>query len=426
MQHSSPCVAFIGPDCRELARAFPDFRWIALDVTAAPSPECAVELSDVLGCICADGAVPFHDWWATHIGGPAPGVFDGDQADLGAWLMQALIADRAEMAAQFAGLSGQVGYLRQTVRDQQEEIAYLCQQVDGPRERFLFNIAGQGQLAQDSGTVLTQLLPGEAVGLAGLILPLLRGGAGRLVIRLVVTEDQAEMARWQVENPSDGVLRLSLHAPLRLPRRSAQVRLEWLGEEALSWGAAPMDDPLYATRIDGAAQALCLTLHGKNHGFDDGFVPLAPAQLYPLPSDVLARAETCHRDRVGWRDLEQALLVHPVPDAVTAAQLTALIPPGIGRIRAEVETRHIRSGPISYAMGIAPHGAPLGEDGLPEFAPGCKSAWLTIPPRERHALTLTPPAPDCPYDLWLMTRLPEGAHDSSWGWAMFSGLRLWA
>lgn len=426
MQHSSPCVVFLGPDCRQLARAFPDFRWIALDVMVPPSPKCAAELSDALGCICVDGAASFHDWWAANIGGPAPRVFDGDPADLGAWLMQALIADRAEIAAQFAGLSGQIGHLRQTVRDQGEEIAYLRQQVDRQQKRFLFDIAQQGRLAQASGMMLEQRLPGEALGLAGLILPLLRGGAGQLVIRLIVTEDQDEVARWQVDDPSDGALRLSLHGPLHLPRRSAQLRLEWRGEEALEWGAAPMDDPLYATQIDEDVQALCLAMRGKNHSFGNGFVPLAPLQLHPLAFDVMARAETRHRDRVRWMDIEQELLVHPVPDEVTAAQLTALVPPGIGQIRVEVETHHIRSGPVSYAIGIAPYGAALGEDGLPEFAPGSQSAWLTIPPCDRHALTLTPTAPDRPHDLWLMTRLPEGAHDSSWGWATFSGLSLWA
>lgn len=419
-------MLYLGVSASKLEKEFPALRWIALDLSAPPAPEYAADLNDALGCLCVDtDPQHFQDWWATHIGGPAPGVFDGDLADLRGWLMQALIADRAEMAAQFAGLSGQIGYLRQTARDQGEEIAHLRQQMDGQQKRFLFEIDGEGALALPSCAVLEQRLPGEAAGLAGLILPLQRGSQGRLMIRLILTEEQTEMARWQVDNPKQGGLRLSLHEPLRLPRRSAQLQLKWQGEGALEWGIAPMDDPLYSAQIDGVAQPTCLAMRGKNHVLGNSVAPLAPLQSQPLASDVLSRAEAPH-DRVVWMDMEQALLVHPVHGSVTAAHIPALVCPGIAQLRIEVETMHIRSGPISYAVGIAPHAAAPGKDGLPEFAPGYLSEWLTIAPRDRHALLLTPPPPDCPHDLWLMTRLPEGAYDSSWGWATFSGLSLWA
>lgn len=405
---------------------FPGLRWIAPDLSAPPGPEYAADLPDAVGCLCIDtDPQQVRDWWAAHIGGPVPGVFEGDLDALGAWLMRGLIADRAEMAAHFAGLSGQIGYLRQSVRDQGEELAHLRQQVDGQQKRFLFDIAGQQGLTQAPGAVLEQLLPGESAGLAGLILPVLRGGAGRLLIRLLVTEDQSEVACWQVDSPADGPLRLSLHGPLRLPRRTVQLRLEWQGDGALEWGAAPMDDPLYAARIDEAAQALCLAMRGKNHGFGNGIAPQAPLQRRPLAADVLAQADFRATDHVQWMDLEQALLVHPVPHRVSAAYLSGLVGPGITQLGVEVETLHIRAGVISYAIGIAPPDAVLDADGLPQFAAGCQSPWLSVTARDRHALTLSLPVLDCPHDLWLMTQLSEGVHDSSWGWATFSGLSLW-
>lgn len=426
MQQPLPLVLCFGFDSRELKRSFPHFHWFELDLAGAPPLEKLPELSDALGCICSDGAAHFYKWWAQHIAGPPPGVFDGEPADLGPWLMQALIADQAEMLAQCAGLSRQIGYLRQKNRDQAEELAHLRQQVDGHQKRFLFDITVQEHMMQNTGAIVTQLLPGEASGLAGLILPLVRGGTGRLVIRLIVAEEQAEVAQWRVDNPGDKALRLSLHAPLRQPRRTAQLQLEWQGESALEWGAAAMDDPLYGAQVDGVAQPLCLAMRGKNHGFGHGIAPQAPLQAMPVARDILSHAEGCGGSgTVQWMDMDQALMVHPVADAVSAAFLPAIAPPGLARIQVEVETLHMRSGPICYAIGIAPPDVTIGEDGMPKFAAGCQTAWQNIAARHRHALILTPPMLDRPHDLWLMTRLPKGTRNSAWGWATFSELSLW-
>lgn len=423
---ATPSVLYCGGCAQALRKKFPTLRWIDLDISAPPPTDQRDVLSDSLGCVCIDTEPQqFYTWWSAHIGGPPPGVYQGDMAGLGDWLMQGIIADRAGMAGQFGALSRQIGQLRQTCRDQREEIAYLRQQMDGRPRRTLFDIAGQGTVELACGAQLHQRLPGEVAGLGGLIVALKQSGRGRLVIRLIVTEDQVDVARWQIDDPDGSALRLSLPGPLRMPRRSAQLVVQWQGEGPLYFAAAPVDDPVYGAQIDGTAQPLCLAMRAKNHGFAHGVAPHAPLQPRVLAPDVLAQAQSNHRDRVTWLDMEQALMVHPAPKGVSAAYLPGLVPPGTAQIRVELETLHIRSGPICYAIGIAPGDAPVSADGGVQFAPDFQSQWRTVGARDRQVLVFNPPVADRPFDLWLMTRLPEGRKNTSWGWATFSGLSLW-
>lgn len=429
---SAPVILCAGADVGELARQWPGFRWVAPDLSAPPPVALLADLPDILGCVLLEaGAGAFGDWWRTHLGAPLPGVIEAQSRDdIGPWLMTLLLTDRAEMGARYGDLSAQIGSLRQNLRDQGEELALLRGMFDGQDRRVFFDIPAEGSLSIPPGGRLTQRLPGMALGLAGVVLPMLRPARGQLTLRFILCETQTEIARWSLTNPAQDSLRLFLGDIIRLPRASAELRISWESEDGtpLDLPSAPVDDPRHGAVLNGAVQPVCLALRGKSRGFGAGILPDNPLQPRPMPRDVLAHAAPAipGQKRATWFDLEQALIVHPVPEDISAAILPALLPPGEHQISVEIETLHLRGPEICYAIGVAPSDAPRDAHGLPDFARGCLSDWRSIPARERHGLVLAPPPAARPQDLWLMTRLADGVTDSSWAWASFGALSLWA
>ena len=154
-----------------------------------------------------------------------------------------------------------------------------------------------------------------------------------------------------------------------------------------------------------------------------------PVRRLTVPGDVLAGSVNLRPANQPFLYLadSRALLLHVSPEGPSVGVLAAGVPARTTRLSAKIMTRAAGGPPVEYAFALAPAGAtppPPGAD-LPDFAPGHLTEWQRLPPMTEGELHLALPAPlEQAHDLYMITRLPEGIEDASWGWATFAGFRL--
>lgn len=299
-----------------------------------------------------------------------------------------------------------------------------------------------------AGVTLTQRLPVSSAGLSDIAICVDRvefPGSGELRVELSTIEDKTLAARWHIPAQRLGrdPVRLSLPISLSADDMTPELALTWNGKGYIGIATSLFHpDPRFQAHLGDMPQGKVLACQAWNYipGCEatipsEAIVPLAHMTRAPgkrlIDADSLAGAVNLVHDAPEGEHFKivpeiDGIQVHPPGKGMSAALLPTALPIGTTRVRARIMTR-AKAGPdIEYAMALAPaDGRATSVENLPAFRPWAFAGWSCLSAFERGDLLLTIEMPlDKPHDLYLMTRLPMGQQDASWGWATFSHISI--
>ncbi len=265
---------------------------------------------------------------------------------------------------------------------------------------------------------------------------------GMLTVSLRTVEDDVLHATWQVLGDAlvDGRIRLTLPVGLSVEQLTPSLQVAWTGDGVVRLAVAMFHpDPRFQAHVAGVpdGRVLACRLWSYIPGCEAPIPAVAilptEAPVRPLRKRVLD-AETLHEtinlvpDNPHFRVLPEndALLVHPMGGAVSAAVVPGALAATAALIRAQILTRSAEAQDIEYAMAIAPADLrPAPGEALPPFSEDAVTGWVRLPPQETGDLLLPVTTPlDGPHDLYLMTRLPKGGNDASHALATFGPIMV--
>jgi len=308
--------------------------------------------------------------------------------------------------------------------------------------------AGPRTVLLGAGVRLTQRLPVSSAGLSDIAIfvdHVAFPDSGELQVDLTTIEDNALVGRWSV--PARGLtrdaIRLSLPISLSADDMTPELTITWNGNGDIGIATALFHpDPRFQFHLGDMPQGkviACLAwnyIPGCEAAIPTGAIlPSSRKPAWPqkrmLDADLLGGAvnlvhgapESEHFKVLPEID---GIQVHPPGKGMSAALLPGALPAGTTQVRARIMTR-AKAGPdIEYAMALAPSARrATSVDNLPSFRPWAFAGWSCLHAFERSDLFLTVEMPLAePHDLYLMTRLPMGQHDASWGWATFSHISV--
>ncbi|MFZ1469984.1 MAG: DUF6212 domain-containing protein [Paracoccaceae bacterium] len=408
------------------------------------------------------GAEGFIAGFRARFGGDAPPVIDlvaeadpaGRKAALQTGMIAALLRGQTAQARRNAGLMGDLSQMRTTYARVQDSFARLEDHVwrnglaDRQQTFALEPPVATDPLILPPRAVLRQRLPRDAQGLCDVALLVANPppeGEGHLRVTLSTAEDGEIHAEWQipVARLQPGWLRLSLQAALDADARAAFVRLDWAGSGNLGLALAmrhpdPRFQCVFQPEADAPEQETGRVLALRGWHYVPGCAAPAPSDgMFPggrtvrrlmIPGDTLATAVNLRPANQPYLYLadSNALLLHISPGATSVGVLAAGVPDQTTRISTKIMTRAAGGPPIEYAFAVAPAaGEPVPGADLPAFDPGHITEWQRLMPMIEGELHLDLAAPLLgAHDLYMLTRLPEGVEDASWGWATFTAFRL--
>jgi len=373
------------------------------------------------------------------------------EAELLRFLTESLTGLLERQARRSADLSRSLATLRQSHSQMQAAFAqvekFVLDNNLAQRTDALSLLPGHDMapLELREGDILVQRLPISSAGLSDVavfIEDVDIADQGTLSITLLTKEDDKVRGHWTLSGPhiKEGPVRLALHSALEASALTPILELSWEGEGAL-WLATSLShpDPRLQARIGGRSDPRVLALRCWSY-LPDSKAPI-PASAH-LPADpgtdprrsrilddlVLGQAEDLTPESKHSRFLADkgALLVHPMPQGVSAMRLSAGAPAGTVHLDARIRTLQNQAPMIEYAMGIAPseqagfRPQTFEPDDLVAVTP-----WVTLSPQangELHLPLETALSDD--HDLVLMTRLAVQPGDTSWAWSTFSRIRF--
>lgn len=395
--------------------------------------------------------------WSARFGTGLPARLDlTDTAKTGwreaalGWMARLMVSQRKETAQRFVALTRGMVQLRQEHEAMQaafarlETHAWLHRLSERKLSLSLSPVEGSPDVILPSRTGVVQRLPGGSVGLSDIairIADLPQPRQGVLTCCLESPDRGEIVAKWTVPAAQmlSGWLRLSLVRGLEEDPVGLELRLNWDGAASLRLATAmahpdPRFRPVMADGSEAGRHVLALEVWHYLPGVR------APASAKGwLPDDALEASSPLRR--VEGRDLLRAinldtlaqdmgtvsggdaLLVHVAPDRVTCAILPEAVS-GARQISVDVLTSNAKGPVVDYAVAVLPRALrPREPRALPEFPPEYHSGWLRLKPMRAGQVTLVlPDLPGEPHDLYLMTRLPPGDTNISYGWSGFSGL----
>ena len=364
------------------------------------------------------------------------------------WLVVQLTETQKQSAQRSTRLMRELGLLRQ----QHEEIQTSFQNLEqfvyrhGPQHRKLETtlspVSGQLPITLRNGSRLVQRLPGASVGLSDIAIHIgneMAPASGVLNVSLLSPDTNETLAIWEVPAArlTRGWLRFSLDRALGPDTISLLLNIGYEGRDTVRLASAVQHpEPRFHPQVDGqpvetlpalqiwrwiaGAQApvpanAVIQVGGKN-------------RLRRVERDALATAinlDTLH-DTVPMFQSTDALLVHVQPDQPACGVLSGLALPGVRQVFATLQTRHAEAPPVEYQLALLPQEQRPHQPGrLPGFEPAHSSGWIRLEPEEEGQAHVLLPSPlEGPYDIYLMTRLPEGHSSNHYGWSTFSNVCL--
>lgn len=395
--------------------------------------------------------------WAARFGEALPpridlsGVAEEARREVAlGWLVELMQGRRQDMAGRMVGLMRDMAVLRQEHEAMQTAFARLEDHARMHRlsERklsyTLAPVEGSSAVTLTPGAALVQRIAGASPGLSDVAVRIAEAPShGVLTCRLESPDLGAVVAEWSIPAArlTAGWLRLSLVRGLAEDPVGLCLTLVWEGAAPLRLATA-MAHPDVRFRpawvAGGAAGRHVLALEVWHYlpgvrapGTAKGWLPVDAAEM----ASPLRRVDG--RDLFGAINLAslqqdmgrvyggEALLVHVMPDAVACAILPEMVA-GVRQVSVDVLTHHPKGPVVDYAIAVLPPALrPRQRGRVPEFPDGYHSGWVRLRPMRAGQVTLIlPDLPGVAHDLYLMTRLPEGAKVNAYGWSGFSGLVL--
>jgi len=119
-------------------------------------------------------------------------------------------------------------------------------------------------------------------------------------------------------------------------------------------------------------------------------------------------------------------MVHVMAEGIATAVLPNVARVGTVSVSSSIYSRSEKSPEIEYAIALAPvEQRPKPDTELPDFSPNFFSDWSIMSALVEGELHVVLPTPVRePHDIYLMTRLPEGQNDISYGWSSFFNINL--
>lgn len=265
---------------------------------------------------------------------------------------------------------------------------------------------------------------------------------GTLTVRLWTVEDDVTHAVWHVTGDalSVGEVRLSLPVALALEQFTPVLSITWDGDGDIELPTALFHpDPRFQAHLSGEpdGRVLACVLRSYIAGCE---APIPSGAFLPsgilersksvriLSLDALSKVVDLTPENKGFGIVPEtnALQVHPAVGSISVALAPAVIPVGATEVQARIVTRAEQAPDIEYAMAIAPvHARPKPGENIPDFAPELVAGWTRLKALESGDLLLPLETPiDTPYDLYMMTRLPESVASASWSWATFDQIKI--
>ena len=303
---------------------------------------------------------------------------------------------------------------------------------------------GLPPLLLSTNNILTQRIPNDTSGLSDLAIFVSKIDSikqGILTLQLEALESGDIISKWQVNSSkltNAEWARFSLLRTLSLDKQTVLIRLTWSGDVPIEVASSlNHPDPRFNSHIDDFDTKVVIALKCWKH---------IEGVLTPLPSDGLVPVDQYNIDFSGEKrllvDLEKlaevininpinsevsfdphrtGVLVHPPKVGISIGRIDNCFTCQVTQVSAVIETVNEKGPTIEYCIA-------LGHRSLRElnilddshFPDNAKSSWVSLQPNHRSQVSMYLADIDQNlFDLYLMTRLPVGCMDNSYGWSIF-------
>lgn len=396
------------------------------------------------------------DAWAQALGTEPPplapvGAAGPDRAGLADWLIARLVASRQDEAQRSVAMMRELYLLRRQHEATQASFRALEEFVFGHDlqhrrlDLSLSPVLGQLPITLQPGAELSLRLPGGSPGLSDIALHLPdqpgTGGAaaGLLQASLASPESGETLAVWQVpaERMRPGWLRLALDRALGPDPVTLILTLVRQGPDAIRLsGSIRHPEERFQPVLDGQRLPVLPAL--QSWRWVAGAAAPLPAEaiqqvgggglLWRVDRDLLGAVRDWHNPQhhLPLTEDGSAVMVHVLTDRTACGVLAGVALPGTRHVTATAMTRHADGPEVDYQIALVPRqpgGIPGGA--LPALDPALASGWVRLRPMQQAQLHVMPAEPlGVIHDLYMMTRLPEGATSNAFGWSTFANIGL--
>lgn len=403
----------------------------------------------------ADSLARMDAFWKHQSGGPAPQALAVYEEELSKhrvlvleWLVKQISTVRQAAAIRSTDQMRELGLLRRQHEETQAGFRdlemFLYRNVSQKRilDTTLSPISGQLPLNLGRGDQLVQRLPGASIGLSDISIHIFNETSpvdGVLHASLSSLEEGETLAIWEVpaNKLRHGWLRLSLERALGPDPVTLMLSVSYQGSGTVKLSnSIQHPEQRFWAQVNDRSMPNVPALQTWRW-IAGASAPVAATAVLPVGGQnrlrrVLGEALTTARDLNDTNQMMQlqqntsALLVHVLEDRLAGAILSGVALPGARHIYADVRTYHGDAPPVEYQIAVAPHSLyrPL-EGEVPSFKAQYASDWVRLAPQEDGQVHLFLPEPlDQHYDVYMLTRLPNGLRNNHFGWSTFANLTL--
>lgn len=413
-----------------------------------------------VGCLAVSAQgkaemLEFSEKWRSKFGHALPESFVSETYDaptreeLVDWLIGCLASSNKELAKRNTGYLRELGILRRNHDETQTSFRKLEQFAfaHGLNRRELnashAPVSHATPIVLEPGRKLVQRLPGSSIGLSDVaIYPVVdtQIEQGLLTCSLFSPDTSATVATWTIPAAKikNGWLRLAFEQTLDNDPISLDLQLSWQGTNNLILASSiSHPEPRFQTKIDGevcsrliafkkwsgiAGARLVPTLGAHVHDSASGDVRVISRERLRIAAEAAEGTSNLDFDPVN-----DALVVHVVPEGVAFGRLEAAVLAGAKKISAILKTQSEKGPNIEYSIAVSPASQRAQFNrSLPKFEDSLCSEWFVVDPNESSeaVLILKEPLQE-DSDIYLLTRLPKGDSNADFGWSSFSRIKIW-